>query len=81
MIAEFPYRSALGMNIDCGRFAANLDDALAQARDAGFRGAARGCRKRAAGCAGSGSAAFSRPRAARLTKAPKSASIPMAGFR
>ena len=36
MIAAFPYRSALGMTIDCGRFAANLDDALAQARDAEF---------------------------------------------
>ena len=36
MIAAFPYRSALGMTIDCGRFAANLDDALEQARDTGF---------------------------------------------
>jgi carbon-monoxide dehydrogenase large subunit len=36
LIGEFPYRSALGMAIDCGRFAANLDDALARARDAGF---------------------------------------------
>src|SRR6266478_4470285 len=36
LIAEFPYRSALGMTIDCGRFAANLDDAMAQARDEGF---------------------------------------------
>jgi aerobic carbon-monoxide dehydrogenase large subunit len=36
MIGAFPYRSALGMTIDCGRFAANLDDALAQARDADF---------------------------------------------
>ncbi len=36
MIAAFPYRSALGMTIDCGRFAANLGDALAQARDTGF---------------------------------------------
>jgi aerobic carbon-monoxide dehydrogenase large subunit len=35
-IDAFPYRSALGMTIDCGRFAANLNDALAQARDAGF---------------------------------------------
>jgi carbon-monoxide dehydrogenase large subunit len=38
MIAAFPYRSALGMTIDCGRFAANLDDALAQARDPAFMG-------------------------------------------
>jgi len=36
MITAFPYRSALGMTIDCGRFAANLDDALARARDADF---------------------------------------------
>jgi aerobic carbon-monoxide dehydrogenase large subunit len=36
MIDVFPYRSALGMTIDCGRFAANLDDALAQAREPGF---------------------------------------------
>ena len=36
MIAAFPYRSALGMTIDCGRFAANLEDALTQARDNGF---------------------------------------------
>jgi len=36
LISQFPYRSALGMNIDCGRFAANLDAALARARDADF---------------------------------------------
>src|SRR3984893_6054616 len=36
LITEFPYRSALGMTIDCGRFAANLDDALTQAGDTGF---------------------------------------------
>jgi aerobic carbon-monoxide dehydrogenase large subunit len=36
LIAEFPYRSALSMTIDCGRFAANLDDALARARDTAF---------------------------------------------
>jgi aerobic carbon-monoxide dehydrogenase large subunit len=36
MIAEFPYRSALGMSIDCGRFAANLDDALSLAQDAAY---------------------------------------------
>jgi aerobic carbon-monoxide dehydrogenase large subunit len=36
MIAAFPYCSALGMTIDCGRFAANLDDALARAGDADF---------------------------------------------
>ncbi|HEY1259945.1 MAG TPA: xanthine dehydrogenase family protein molybdopterin-binding subunit [Stellaceae bacterium] len=36
MIAAFPYRSALGMTIDGGRFAANLDDAAARADTAGF---------------------------------------------
>jgi len=36
MIAAFPHYSALGMIIDCGRFATNLDDALAQARDGKF---------------------------------------------
>jgi carbon-monoxide dehydrogenase large subunit len=36
LIDAFPYRSALGMNIDCGGFAANLEDALAQARDADY---------------------------------------------
>jgi len=36
MIAGFPYRSALDMTIDCGRFTANLDDALAHARDADY---------------------------------------------
>ena len=34
LIGQFPYRSALGMTIDCGRFAANLDDAATLA--AGF---------------------------------------------
>ena len=36
LIAEFPYRSALGMAIDCGRFAANLDDTLALAGNEDF---------------------------------------------
>ena len=36
MIAAFPYRSALGMTIDGGRFAANIDDAVARADSAGF---------------------------------------------
>src|SRR6266478_2555432 len=36
LIAEFPYRSALGMTIDCGRFSANLDDATALTRDEDF---------------------------------------------
>src|SRR5438477_11866168 len=50
MITAFPYRSALGMTIDCGRFGANLDDALARVRDADFAArradsAARGRRR------------------------------------
>src|SRR5215831_2504128 len=36
MISGFPYSSPLGMTIDCGRFTANLDEALARARDAAF---------------------------------------------
>jgi aerobic carbon-monoxide dehydrogenase large subunit len=33
LISEFPHRSALGMTIDCGRFAANLDAAAALTAD------------------------------------------------
>jgi len=36
LITEFPYRSTLGMAIDCGRFAVNLEEALARARGADF---------------------------------------------
>ncbi len=36
MIAAFPYRSAMGMVIDGGRFAANLDEAVVRADRAGF---------------------------------------------
>jgi carbon-monoxide dehydrogenase large subunit len=36
LIAEFPYKSALGMNIDCGRFGANLEDVVRNAAAAGF---------------------------------------------
>jgi aerobic carbon-monoxide dehydrogenase large subunit len=56
MISAFPYRSALGMTIDCGRFADNLEDARARADDAGFAArraasAARGrLRGRGIGC-------------------------------
>ncbi len=35
-IAAFPYRKALGTVVDCGRFAANIDDVLALADRAGF---------------------------------------------
>jgi carbon-monoxide dehydrogenase large subunit len=36
LVAQFPYRKALGTVIDCGRFAANLDDATRAADHAGF---------------------------------------------
>jgi carbon-monoxide dehydrogenase large subunit len=36
LIASFPYQKALGAVVDCGRFAANIDDALALADHAGF---------------------------------------------
>jgi carbon-monoxide dehydrogenase large subunit len=36
LIAAFPYRKALGTMVDCGRFAANIDDVLALADHAGF---------------------------------------------
>jgi len=36
LIDSFPYRKALGTLVDCGRFAANINDALALADHAGF---------------------------------------------
>ena len=42
LVREFPYRKALGTVIDCGRFAANIDDALVAADHAGFA-ARRAC--------------------------------------
>jgi aerobic carbon-monoxide dehydrogenase large subunit len=36
LIREFPYRSALGMTIDCGRFVANLEDAQIRASETDF---------------------------------------------
>src|SRR5689334_18364427 len=36
LVTEFPYRNALGTVIDCGRFAANLDDAITIADHVGF---------------------------------------------
>jgi carbon-monoxide dehydrogenase large subunit len=44
LVAQFPYRKATGAVIDCGRFAANLDEAVHAADHAGFtsrRAAAR----------------------------------------
>jgi carbon-monoxide dehydrogenase large subunit len=36
LISSFPYHKALGTVVDCGRFAANVDDVLAIADHAGF---------------------------------------------
>jgi carbon-monoxide dehydrogenase large subunit len=36
LIASFPYLKALGTTVDCGRFAANIDDVLALSDHAGF---------------------------------------------
>jgi carbon-monoxide dehydrogenase large subunit len=36
LIASFPYQKALGTTVDCGRFAANIDDVLACADHADF---------------------------------------------
>ena len=36
LVSAFPYRKALGTVIDCGRFAANIDDAVVNADRAGF---------------------------------------------
>jgi aerobic carbon-monoxide dehydrogenase large subunit len=36
LVSEFPYRKALGTVIDCGRFAANLDDAIVAAGHSDF---------------------------------------------
>ena len=36
LISSFPYRSGLGVTIDCGRFAANLEEMAQRIRDSGF---------------------------------------------
>ena len=36
LVGSFPYQKALGTTVDCGRFAANIDDVLAYADHAGF---------------------------------------------
>jgi carbon-monoxide dehydrogenase large subunit len=36
LVASFPYQKALGTVVDCGRFAANIDDVLPLADHAGF---------------------------------------------
>jgi carbon-monoxide dehydrogenase large subunit len=37
LISAFPYRKALGTNVDCGRFADNIDDVLVHADAAGYQ--------------------------------------------
>jgi carbon-monoxide dehydrogenase large subunit len=51
LIAAFPYQKALGTTVDCGRFAANIDDVLGLADRAGFpqRQAASAARNRLRG--------------------------------
>jgi carbon-monoxide dehydrogenase large subunit len=46
LVAQFPYRKALGTVIDCGRFAANLDEAVALADGAGFNSRVGGSKQR-----------------------------------
>ena len=49
LIASFPYQKALGTTVDCGRFAANIDDVLPLSDHAGFAQRRAGSRaKRAA---------------------------------
>ncbi len=36
LIETFPHRTAMGMNLDCGRFVGNLDEAVARADKRGF---------------------------------------------
>jgi carbon-monoxide dehydrogenase large subunit len=38
LISEFPYKSGLGVTIDCGRFAANLDEMARRVLSEGFAG-------------------------------------------
>jgi carbon-monoxide dehydrogenase large subunit len=80
LISRFPYRSGLGVTIDCGRFAANLDEMAQLVLTGGLRlGAAK--QRTAASCAGSASPVFSKHRAARRASAPRSASSRMATSR
>jgi carbon-monoxide dehydrogenase large subunit len=78
LIGQFPYRSALGMTIDCGRFTANLDDAATLAAGFAERRAAAAEHGR---CAASALAAFSKLRAAPRTRVRKSASTATARSR
>ena len=46
LVSEFPYRKALGTVIDCGRFAANLEDGVRIADHAGFTARRNGAEQR-----------------------------------
>jgi carbon-monoxide dehydrogenase large subunit len=46
LVTEFPYRKALGTVIDCGRFSANLDDAIIAADHAGYQARQAASRQR-----------------------------------
>ncbi len=73
MMSVFPYRSALGMTVERGAFAAHLDTALALSDQAGFA-ARRAEAARRGGCGVSASAAISRPRGDGRASSPASAS-------
>ena len=74
LIATFPYRKALGTVVDCGRFAANIDDVLTACRPRQLPRSAAPPANSAACSAASVSPAFWKPRAAHRMRAPKSAS-------
>jgi aerobic carbon-monoxide dehydrogenase large subunit len=57
LVSEFPYRKALGTVIDCGRFAANLEDGIIAADHAGF-GARRDAAKQSGRLRGIGVTCF-----------------------
>jgi aerobic carbon-monoxide dehydrogenase large subunit len=46
LISRFPYRSGLGVTIDCGRFAANLDEMVGRELTAGFAARRRAAAER-----------------------------------
>ena len=71
--AAMPYKTALGLNYDCGDFPANQQKALELADWAGFASAARRGAKRAASCAASASPTRSRRRPGPARNSPRSA--------
>jgi carbon-monoxide dehydrogenase large subunit len=81
LISHFPYRSGLGVTIDCGRFGANLDEMAQRVLTEGFVQPAARPRRSKASCAGSASPVSSRHRAAHRASAPRSASSRTAASR